>query len=54
MRAHFSADAAAEITLDVMRNAANKILVALNADAPKVEDGTERYRIMADGSIEYE
>jgi alkylhydroperoxidase family enzyme len=54
VRAHFSADAAAEITLDVMRNAANKILVALNADAPKVEDGTERYRIMADGSIEYE
>lgn len=54
VRAHFSADAAAELTFDVMRNAANKILVALKADAPKVEQGTERYRIMADGSIEYE
>jgi alkylhydroperoxidase family enzyme len=54
VRAHFSENAAAELTFDVMRNAANKILVAMKADAPRVEQGTERYRIMADGSIEYE
>ena len=47
--AHFSADQARELTLDVMRNASNKIAVALKADAPHVEQGTEQYRIDADG-----
>jgi hypothetical protein len=28
--------------------------VALAADAPRVEHGTSRYRILADGSTEYE
>jgi hypothetical protein len=32
-----------------MRNAANKIMVSLGADAPRVEHGTEHYRINADG-----
>ena len=32
-----------ELTFDVMRNASNKIAVALGADAPRVEHGTERY-----------
>ena len=49
VRAHFSDDEAAELTLDVMRNASNKIAVSLAADAPRVENGTERYVIDADG-----
>lgn len=54
MRMHFSVEKVTEVTLDVMRNASNKILVAMGADAPRVEQGTERYRILADGSTEYE
>ncbi|TRW88315.1 carboxymuconolactone decarboxylase family protein [Mycolicibacterium sp. 018/SC-01/001] len=42
---HFSETQAFELTLDVMRNAANKIAVALGADAPRVEEGTERYEV---------
>jgi hypothetical protein len=54
MRMHFSTEKAVEVTFDVMRNASNKIAVAMAADAPRVEQGTERYRILADGSTEYE
>ncbi len=42
---HFSEKQAFELTLDVMRNAANKIAVSLGADAPRVADGTERYEV---------
>lgn len=49
VRDHFSPDQARELTLDVMRNASNKIAVALKGDAPRVERGTERYVIDADG-----
>jgi hypothetical protein len=42
-----------EITLDVMRNAANKIAVALGGDAPRVEEGTERYFLGLDGQPVY-
>lgn len=49
VRAHFSDAAAAELTLDVMRNASNKIAVSLAADAPRVAEGIERYHIDADG-----
>ena len=41
VRAHFSDAEAVEITFDVMRNASNKIAVAMAADAPRVENGTE-------------
>ena len=51
--AHFSPAQARELTLDVMRNASNKIAVALKADAPRVEQGTERYLIDADGQTVY-
>jgi hypothetical protein len=37
-----------------MRNAGNKIAVAMAADAPRVEQGTERYRILSDGQTQYE
>jgi alkylhydroperoxidase family enzyme len=49
VRMHFSEDAAFELTLDVMRNASNKIAVSLAADGPRVPEGTELYRIDADG-----
>jgi alkylhydroperoxidase family enzyme len=54
MRAHYSAAEAVEMTFDVMRNASNKIAVAMAADAPRVEHGTERYRILTDGQTRYE
>ncbi|MDA4108104.1 carboxymuconolactone decarboxylase family protein [Mycolicibacterium holsaticum] len=49
VRKHFSDEEAFELTLDVMRNAANKIAVSLGADAPRVAEGTEQYLIDADG-----
>lgn len=42
---HFSEKQAFELTLDVMRNAANKIAVSLAADAPRVAEGIERYEV---------
>ncbi|MBO0865901.1 MAG: carboxymuconolactone decarboxylase family protein [Mycobacterium sp.] len=47
--AHFSDAEAVELTFDVMRNASNKVAVALGGDAPRVEHGTERYLLDADG-----
>jgi hypothetical protein len=49
IRTHFPASAAMELTFDVMRNACNKIMVALGADAPKVSEGTEQFLVDADG-----
>jgi alkylhydroperoxidase family enzyme len=49
VRAHFSDAEAVELTFDVMRNASNKIAVALGGDAPRVEQGTERYLLDVDG-----
>ncbi|WP_156687998.1 carboxymuconolactone decarboxylase family protein [Mycobacterium sp. Marseille-P9652] len=53
VRSGFSEAQAVELTLDVMRNASNKIAVSLGADAPRVESGTERYLIGADGQVVY-
>ena len=53
VREHFSDAEAMELTLDVMRNAANKIAVSLGADAARVEEGTERYLLGADGQPVY-
>ncbi len=49
VRAHFSDAEAVELTFDVMRNASNKIAVALGGDAPRVEHGTEQYLLDVDG-----
>ena len=49
VRAHFSDAEAVELTFDVMRNASNKIAVALAGDAPRVEHGTEQYLLDVDG-----
>ena len=40
-----------EVVLDVVRNAANKIAVALGADAPEVSDGVQWFRTDADGQV---
>lgn len=53
VRKNFTEKQAWELTLDVMRNACNKIAVSLGADAPRVADGTERYLIDADGQTVY-
>ena len=49
VRSRFSEAEAVELTFDVMRNASNKIAVSLGADVPRVENGTERYLLDADG-----
>jgi len=49
VRSRFSEVEAVELTFDIMRNASNKVAVALGGDAPRVESGTERYLIGADG-----
>jgi hypothetical protein len=49
VRTHFTESACLELTLDVMRNACNKIMVSLGADAPQVSEGTELFRVEADG-----
>ncbi len=49
VRSRLSEAEAVELTFDIMRNASNKVAVSLGADAPRVEHGTERYLIGADG-----
>jgi alkylhydroperoxidase family enzyme len=49
VRSRFSEVEAVELTFDVMRNASNKVAVSLGGDAPRVEQGTERYLLGADG-----
>ncbi|WP_068176336.1 carboxymuconolactone decarboxylase family protein [Mycobacterium sp. UM_CSW] len=49
VRSGFSEAEAVELTFDVMRNASNKVAVSLGADTPRVEQGTERYLLDADG-----
>jgi alkylhydroperoxidase family enzyme len=44
-------DQIVEIVLDVMRNAANKIAVALGADAASVTEGVELFTTDADGNL---
>lgn len=51
VRRHLSAAQSVEVILDVARNAANKIAVALGADAPTVTDGVELFATDADGNL---
>jgi hypothetical protein len=54
LRASFSPGEAIELVLDLMRNSANKIAVALAADAPHVSEGVEYYDIdLASGELLY-
>jgi alkylhydroperoxidase family enzyme len=53
VRHAFSDAQAVELVFDVARNAANKIAVALVADAPHVDEGLESYEIDAEGRVVY-
>jgi alkylhydroperoxidase family enzyme len=53
VRAHFTPEQAVELVLDVLRNAGNKIAVALAADDPNVDEGVEVYDINPDGTLTY-
>jgi hypothetical protein len=47
--------AATELTLDIVRNAANKIAVAFGADDPRVQSGVEYYDIdVSTGELRYD
>jgi AhpD family alkylhydroperoxidase len=48
---HFSPAELVELTLDVMRNSANKVAVAFGADAPNVGEGLQAYDIGSDGDM---
>jgi AhpD family alkylhydroperoxidase len=51
VRAHLTQDQAVEVVLDVVRNAANKIAVALRADAPQVTEGVQLFTTDGDGTL---
>ncbi|WP_372735174.1 carboxymuconolactone decarboxylase family protein [Nocardioides sp.] len=51
VREHLSDAQAVEVVLDVARNAANKIAVALGADAPEVTDGVQLFTTDVDGTL---
>jgi alkylhydroperoxidase family enzyme len=48
---HLAPEQVVELVLDVTRNAANKIAVALGADAATVTDGVELFATDADGNL---
>ena len=48
---HLAPEQVVEVVLDVARNAANKIAVALGADAAAVTDGVELFTTDADGNL---
>lgn len=50
-REHLTEAQVVEVVLDVMRNAANKIAVALGADAATVTEGVELFTTDADGNL---
>jgi alkylhydroperoxidase family enzyme len=53
VRATFSPDETIEIVLDLVRNAANKVAVALQADQPVVAVGVEYFSVGRDGALAY-
>ena len=51
VRAHLTPEQAVEVVLDVVRNAANKIAVALGSDAPEVTEGVQLFVTDGDGVL---
>lgn len=51
VRRELTPEQAVEVVLDVVRNAANKIAVALGSDAASVTDGVELFVTEADGTL---
>src|SRR4051794_22332785 len=50
---HFSDAQLVELALDVMRNAANKVAVALGGDAARIDEGWELYDVLPTGEVVY-
>jgi alkylhydroperoxidase family enzyme len=53
VRATFSPEETVEMVLDLTRNAANKVAVALQADQPLVPVGVEYFSVERDGTLAY-
>jgi alkylhydroperoxidase family enzyme len=53
VRATFSPEETLEMVLDLVRNAANKVAVALQADQPVVSIGVEYFSVGSDGTLAY-
>ncbi len=53
VRAHLTPAEATEVVLHVVCNAANKIMVSLDADQARVEEGYEVYEFSADGAMHF-
>jgi alkylhydroperoxidase family enzyme len=53
VRAAFSPEETLEMLLDLTRNAANKVAVALQADQPVVAVGVEYFSVGSDGALAY-
>ncbi len=53
VRAAFSPQETLEMVLDLVRNAANKVAVALQADQPVVAVGVEYFSVSRDGTLAY-
>ena len=53
VKEHFSPAEALEIVLDVVRNAANKVAVALGADQAVVTEGVEYFTVSTEGELAY-
>lgn len=53
VRSHFKPAEALEIVLDVVRNAANKVAVALQADEAVVTSGVEYFTVSPEGDLAY-
>jgi alkylhydroperoxidase family enzyme len=51
VRTHYSSAEQVELVLDLLRNAANKVAVALGTDEAHVTEGTEVYDSLEDGSV---
>ncbi|TNM41968.1 carboxymuconolactone decarboxylase family protein [Nocardioides albidus] len=53
VRRHYTPTEAVELVLDLLRNAANKVAVALGTDEAHVSEGTEVYDVLPDGSVAF-
>ena len=53
VHARFTPAQVTELVLDVMRNSAQKVAVALAVDDPHVTSGTELYTLTEDGDVAY-
>jgi alkylhydroperoxidase family enzyme len=53
VREHLTDAEVVEVVLDVLRNAGNKVAVALGADAARVTEGVELYTVDATGEPVY-